>query len=90
LLPEKQVRAAFSKRFLTEEFRLSEVTAFALSSQTLERVRERCRSERDPARVLAGAQRYNGAHFKSLSERFAVSLEILAIRLEELGLVAVR
>lgn len=89
LLPEKQVRAAFRKRFLTEEFRLTEATAFALSSGSLRHLQERCRSERDLARTLAAAQHYNGVHFKSLSERLGVSVEVVAIRLEELGLVRI-
>lgn len=89
LLPEKQVRAAFRKRFLTEEFRLTEPTAFALGSGTLTHLQKRCRSERDLARMLAAAQRYNGVHFKSLSERFGVSIEVVAIRLEQVGLVMI-
>lgn len=89
LLPAKQVLAAFAKRFLTEEFRLTEPTAFALGSGSLRHLQERCRSERDLARMLAAAQHYNGAHFKSLSERFGVSIEVVAIRLEELGLVTI-
>ena len=40
--------------------------------------------------MLAGVQHYNGAHFKSLSERLEVSVEVMAIRLEELGLVTIR
>lgn len=88
LLPEKQVRAAFRKRFLTEEFKLTEPTAFALCSGSLTHLQKRCRSERDLARMLAAAQRYNGVHFKSLSERFGVSIEAVAIRLEQLSLVA--
>jgi Zn-dependent peptidase ImmA (M78 family) len=87
LLPDKQVRAAFRKRFLTEEFRLTEGTAFALSAGSLSHLQRKCRTERDLARILAATQHYNGAHFKSLSERFGISIEVAAIRLEELGLV---
>jgi Zn-dependent peptidase ImmA (M78 family) len=89
LLPEKQVRGAFGKRFLTEEFGLTEATAFALSSGSLRHLQGRCRTARDLARILAGAQQYNGAHFRSISERFGVSIEAVAIRLEELGLVTI-
>jgi Zn-dependent peptidase ImmA (M78 family) len=89
LLPDKQVRTAFSKRFLTEEFRLNEASAFALGAGSLRHLQDRCRSERDLARILAAAQHYNGAHFKSLSERFGVSIEVVAIRLGELDLIAI-
>jgi Zn-dependent peptidase ImmA (M78 family) len=90
LLPDKQVRAAFSNRFLTEEFELTEATAFALSSGSVRHLRDKCRTERDLARILAGTHQYNGAHFKSLAERFGVSVEVTAIRIEELGLVTIR
>jgi Zn-dependent peptidase ImmA (M78 family) len=89
LLPEKQVRAAFRKRFLTEEFRLTEASAFALRSGSLKQLQDRCRNERDLARMLAAAQHYNGAHFKSLSERLGVSVEVMAIRIHELRLVTI-
>lgn len=90
LVPEKQLRAAFRKRFLTEEFRLTEATAFALTSGSLKLLKERYRSERDLARMLAAVQHYNGSHFKSLAERFGVSVEVTAIRLEESDLLAIR
>lgn len=89
LLPEKQVRAAFKTRFLTQEFRLTEATVFALNLGNLRHLRERCRSERDLARTLAAAQHYNGVYFKSLSELFGVSIGVMAIRLEDLDLVAI-
>lgn len=75
--------------FLTEEFRLTEATAFALGYESLKQLEERYRSKRDLTRMLAAAQRYNGAHFRSLSERFGVSIEVMAIRLEELRLLAI-
>jgi len=89
LLPEKQVRLAFRNRFLTEKFRLTDTTVFALNSRSVRDLQERGCSERDLARMLAAAEYYNGVHFKSLSGRFGVSVEVVAIRLEELGLVTV-
>jgi hypothetical protein len=38
-------------------------------------------------RILSGAMYYNGMHFSSLAEQFSVSIEAMAIRLEELKLV---
>lgn len=90
LVPEKQLRAAFKKRFLTEQFKPTEATAFALASVSLKLLRARCRCERDLARMLATAQHYNGSHFRSLAERFGVSAEVMAIRLEESSLLAIR
>lgn len=87
LLPEKQVRAAFRDRFLTQAFKLTDATAFALTSKSLRQVQNMYRSDRDLARMLAAAQYYNGVHFDPLSGRFRVSVEVMAIRIEELGLV---
>lgn len=90
LLPEKQLRVAFAKRFLTERFEVNEATAFALDASSLQSFRARCRTPRDLARMLAGAQQYHGRHFESLAERFLVSIEVMAIRLEELDLARLR
>lgn len=87
LLPEKPVFVAFRNKFLEFPFRLSEQTAFALMSQDVDSVRLKCRTLRDLTRVLSGAGYYNGLHFSSLAEQFGVSIEAMAIRLEELELV---
>lgn len=87
LLPEKLVREAFIKRFLAAPFELTDATAFALASESLAQLKRQCRSERDLSRRLASAHHYNSRHFHSLDEKFGVSVEVMAIRLEELGLV---
>ena len=87
LLPEKQVRAAFRRRFLVDQFTLSENTAFALTGGSLRDLQKNLRNGRDLARKLAGAHSYNGSQFSSLAERFGVSIEAMVIRIEELGLV---
>jgi len=87
LLPEKQVRAAFEKIFLTQLFTLDDNTAFALTSGSLESLQDRCRTLRDLTRLLASAVRYNRIHVNSLANQFNVSTEVMAIRLEELHLV---
>jgi len=89
LLPEKQVRQAFKKIFLTQLFTLEENTAFALTSGNLESLQDRCRTLRDLTRMLASAGRYNGVHVISLANQFKVSTEAMAIRLEELRLVKI-
>jgi Zn-dependent peptidase ImmA (M78 family) len=89
LLPEKLLRDAFNRRFLAAPFELTDTTAFALSSQSLAQVKLKYRSERELSRGLAAAQSYNSRHFQSLAEKFQVSNEVMAIRLEELGLVRI-
>ncbi len=87
LLPAKLVRAAFSRRFLAVPFRLTEATAFALGTNSPQQLHGRGRSRRDLARLLAGSRGYDSRHFSSLAERFGVSVEVMAIRLEELNLI---
>jgi len=86
LMPEKLVRAGFSTLFLTDRFSVNEETAFALSRISLHDFRLKCKTRHDLSRALAGAQRYNGRHFTSLADQFRVSIEAMAIRLEELAI----
>jgi hypothetical protein len=88
LMPAKQVQAAFERFFRTDQFTLNEVTAFALGQGDYASLCEQCKSPRQLARVLVGAEHYNGVHFISLADQFLVSNEAMAIRLGELGLVA--
>lgn len=87
LMPEKQVRKAFENMFKTSRFILTDDTAFALTADTLESIQNKCRSLRDLTRLLASTEKYNGRVYKSLAKQFNVSIEALAIRLEELNLV---
>ena len=87
LMPEKQVRAEFEQRFLTQRFVLNDATAFALNVGDLDTFRTRCTTVRDLTRYLADATQYDGMHFDSISKRFRVSNEAMAIRLEELRLI---
>jgi len=87
LLPEKQVRIAFAQKFLTHRFVLDEATAFALFAEAQPVLQSKCRTVRDLTRMLASAEHYNGVRFDSIAKQFGVSIEAMAIRLEELGLV---
>ncbi len=81
LMPEKSVRKEFESRFLTQEFHLNDDTAYALGIKLGEYYsRERI------SRHLASAIRYNGRYFYSLTQVFGLSVEAVALRLEELGL----
>ena len=87
LMPEKLVRQRFKQFFLCDRFVLTEATLFALDPADSERIQARYRTLRDLARILAGATTYNGKHFRSLADQFKVSVEAMAIRLEELDLI---
>lgn len=85
LMPTNLVKQHFAQFFGTDCFVLNEDTRFALSRGGVDLTK--CRSRRDLARILAGATNYNGVRFHSLAVQFRVSVEAMAIRLEELGLV---
>ncbi len=86
LMPKKQVVKIFSSIFLTNKFQLSEITSFALSVDGSD-ITEECSNLRALSRILAATEYYNGKPFPSLSKQFNVSIEAMAIRLEELRLL---
>lgn len=85
LMPSKLLIKIFGEHFPTRCFVLNEDTLFALGSINAEKI-ENCRSIRDLSRLLAKTEIYNGVNFNSLSRQFGVSVEAMAIRLEELEL----
>ena len=87
LMPGKQVRMAFEQAFGCEQFSLNDATAFALTGGSLDALERTCRTERDLSRMLAAAESYDSTHFHSLANQFGVSVETMAIRLEELKLL---
>ena len=88
LMPEKLVRSEFRKRFLTEQFHISDETAFALISDSQDALRRKCSNDKQRlARLLAGTGNYDGKNFESMSEYFKVSISAMSIRLEELNLI---
>jgi len=87
LMPRKLVYGIFSEYFLTGCFTLTDETAFALRTTTLDVVKKDLPTLRDLSLWLASTERYNSRGFRSLAERFNVSVGAMAIRLEELGLV---
>lgn len=84
LMPKKLVKNIFKQIFLSDEFILSEETAFALNNG-LDRLQKM--SLRELSRLLASTERFNGTHFISIANQFNVSVEAMAIRLEELQLI---
>ncbi|RJS93555.1 ImmA/IrrE family metallo-endopeptidase [Salinisphaera sp. Q1T1-3] len=87
LMPEKTLKAKFKKFFGTELFVINEVTAFAFQRDTVSAFKSQHASIRALARKLASAESYDGKRFNSLAAQFGVSVEAMAIRMEELNLV---
>ena len=88
LMPTKLVKTTFEKFFLTDKFFLNEETAFALGLSDFMELKEKVKPLRQLSKMLASAEYYNGRHFVSLANQFRVSTEAMAIRLEELELLA--
>lgn len=90
LAPEKLVRQAFEARFGTGALHLDDTVAFYLVGGPM--MQDLLRSKTGSlefARVVATAKRFGSANpFKPLAEVFGMSPSAMAIRLEELGLVA--
>lgn len=88
LMPEKLMKKQFKEIFLSEKFVLNESTAFALGFYDYVKFVKSYKEARQLSRVLASCERYNGKQFISLANLFNVSVEAMAIRLEELGLIS--
>lgn len=87
LMPARLVAARFAELFTVRRFDLTDDLAFALVGKSLPELRGMATSRRDLARLLAGAERFNGRHFQPIHAQFRVSREAMAIRLEELAIV---
>ena len=86
--PRSRSRSAFEHTFKVQEFVLNEESAFALNAGDLSTLRATCPEVRDLSRLLARTTHYDGVQINSLAEQFGVSVEAMAIRLEELNLIA--
>jgi len=89
LMPEKLVRPRFRRLFLCDKFTLNDNTRYALDPSESMGAHEDEISSRVLARMLASATSFNGHYFHSLADQFHVSIEAMAIRLEELQLLEV-
>lgn len=87
LMPSKHIKKCFQQAFVTDSFFLNEDTSFALTRGTAINLAKDCKCRHDLSRLLASAESYNGVRFVSLANQFRVSIETMAIRLEELELV---
>lgn len=86
LMPRKLVMEQFLLRFIAA-FKLDEQTSYALLGKPASSVRKLLPTRRHISRALASATQFNGRNFVSLAEYVGVSVDAMAIRLEELQLV---
>lgn len=87
LMPAKLVEDIFFEIFQTDKFKINESSVLAIRGNSVSTLRKRCQDKRGLSRLLATTEYYGGKTFISLSKIFKVSIETMAIRLEELDLV---
>lgn len=86
LMPEKLVRAVFAERF-PDEVLNHEALRDLLNRKNDKKTEKQLKTSRGLARALAGLDSISGHAVPSLAEYFKVSVEAMAIRLEQLDLV---
>jgi Zn-dependent peptidase ImmA (M78 family) len=89
LMPARLVRLRFASFFQSDTFVLNEETSSALAANASAGFQKEPMTRRDLSRILAAAKSFKGRQFVSLASQFRVSVEAMAIRIEELGLVGV-
>lgn len=87
LMPRKLVQEAFFSIYKCYYFEITDESAFNFGGKTAHDLRLECKDRRGLARKLASSDLFAGKHYLTLSKTFGVSIEAMAIRLEELKLV---
>lgn len=87
LMPTRQIKQVFQEIFQQPKFILSEDNAFNLAQMSPMNLRKQLRDLRGLSRKLASTNSFGPSSFKSISARFGVSVEAMAIRFEELKLL---
>lgn len=87
LMPTKWVKTEFGNRFGNDIFEIDENTAFSFGGRNISEIKNECKNIRGLSRKLSSTEIYDGKNFISLFKLFNVSIEAMAIRLEELKLL---
>jgi Zn-dependent peptidase ImmA (M78 family)/formiminotetrahydrofolate cyclodeaminase len=87
LMPTKWVIKEFEDRYSKGIFKIDENSAFKFGGRKTSDLQKECKNIRGLSRKLASSESFHGNRFISLSELFKVSVEAMAIRLEELNLL---
>lgn len=87
LLPTREVVKQFNARYLTSNFSIEEKSVFNLTRGNVSDFKREYKDIRELSRKLSSAQSYDNNRFESMAQRFNVSVEAMAIRLEQLNLV---
>ena len=86
-MPKKIVDSVYNDRFGKRRFKIDEETSFRIPKSKLSEMKAKLNTKRKLSRFVASIEFYDGNPFASLSSIFNVSVEAMAIRLEELNLI---
>lgn len=87
LMPEKPLRNVFVQLFRVRRLEISNEVSFAFNKASPGAFRDEVESLRGFSRYVAGSEFFNYESFTPIYKIFNVSIEAMAIRLEELDLV---
>jgi formiminotetrahydrofolate cyclodeaminase/Zn-dependent peptidase ImmA (M78 family) len=87
LMPGNLVEDTFELIFQIRKFIINEDTVLGLGAGSIDLLRRQCQNKRGLARMLSSTEYYAGKSFNSLAKVFGVSVETMAIRMEELKLL---
>lgn len=87
LLPTKLVKQEFKKIYNLDRFVLNDANAFSFGGRSVRDIKGECRDVHGLSKKLASSDSFSGKSFTSLAKRFNVSVQAMAIRLEEIDLV---
>lgn len=87
LMPKKDVIKQFLLRFRISSLSINEETSFNLTRGNVSDLKRECKNLRQFSRKLSSVESYDGQRFESLAQRFNVSVQAMAIRLEQLNLL---
>ena len=87
LMPTRQIKEVFQEWFSTQKFTIDENTAFNLIKNRPSILKDRCKNLRGLSKRLASAEYFGPTPLTPMSKLFNVSVEAMAIRLEELELL---
>lgn len=87
LMPQRILASKFKEIFHTEQMEITAQSAFAIAYLSPVELKKKIKTRRDFSRLIASLDFFNQVPIKSLAATFNVSVEAMAIRLEELNLI---
>lgn len=87
LMPRLEMKRQFKARFNSENLKINDDVAFYIAGIGLGELKRRFRNKREISKLFASTTSYASQPFESLNTQFRVSVEAMAIQIEEFGLI---